>query len=401
MGAEKEHLLLLVHRIPFPPNKGDKIRSYHLLKHLATRYHVHLGCFIDDPNDWQYVETVKQWCGETKFVALNSTLGKLRSLPALLSSRPLSLDFYRSSALQKWVDDLIARHHIKKVVLYSSVMAQFIEQSIPQSSIVDFVDIDSDKWSQYAAKKSWPMSWVYGREGRTLLAYEKHISHITHASLFVSETEAALFKRLNPDDERKIGFYNNGVDSDYFSPEHPLANPYSDDEDAIVFTGAMDYWPNVDAVQCFAQEVFPGILRQHPRAVFYVVGTRPTDQVKALAQLNKVKVTGAVPDVRPYLAHAKVSVAPLRIARGIQNKVLEAMSMAKAVVVSPQALEGIEAVVGQELLLATSPQEFVEQILPLLLQARPDIEQAARRCVEAGYNWSAHLQRVDQLLEQI
>lgn len=395
----KENLLLLVHRIPYPPNKGDKIRSYHLLKHLAKSYTVHLGTFIDDQNDLQYIETVKQWCADSYFERLNPTMAKLASFTALLVNRPLSLDYYRSVAMQEWVSNTVNKHSITKIVVFSSVMAQFVEVYPKTRRVIDFVDIDSDKWLQYAGKKVWPMSWLYQREGRTLLAYERKIASTCDASLFVSEAEAGLFKKLAPESADKISFFNNGVDTDYFSPEIEHDNPYYPDDKVIVFTGAMDYWPNVDAVQWFVDEVFPEVRKMHQDALFYIVGSRPSEQVMQLGNLPGVKVTGSVPDVRPYLAHADVSVAPLRIARGIQNKVLEAMAMAKTVVVSPQALEGIDATSGAELLLAQDGKEFVSILSTILSQKSTEMGIAARQKVVSRYNWDSNLRNVDVLLQ--
>ncbi|MFZ6814878.1 TIGR03087 family PEP-CTERM/XrtA system glycosyltransferase [Undibacterium sp. Rencai35W] len=397
----KQALLLLVHRIPFPPNKGDKIRSYHLLKHLAKKYQIHLACFVDDANDIQHIETVRQWCDDTHFERLNPATAKIASLTALLSDRPLSLDYYRSKAMQDWVNTTVSKHQIDKLVVFSSVMAQFVEQMSTLTRVIDFVDIDSDKWRQYAEKKSFPMNWLYRREGRCLLHYERRIARECDASLFVSEAEADLFRQLAPESTDKIGFFNNGVDTEYFSPEHALDNPYHAQDLVIVFTGAMDYWPNIDAVTWFTQAIFPLIRHKHPDALFYIVGTRPAEQVKALAQLPGVRVTGSVPDVRPYLAHAKVAVAPLRIARGIQNKVLEAMAMAKAVIVSPQALEGIDAAIGEELILAEDENSFAHAVSVALEKTDTALEKAARLRVIARYNWDANLQKVDAALESI
>lgn len=395
----KENVLLLVHRIPFPPNKGDKIRSYHLLKHLTQRYTVHLGTFIDDENDLQYIETVKQLCGESYFSHLNSTLAKLGSVTALLANRPLSLDYYRSAAMQSWVSKIIDEKAIKKIVVFSSVMAQFVEAFPETRKIIDFVDVDSDKWSQYASKIIWPMSWLYRREALTLLAYERRLASRCDAALFVSQAEADLFKKLAPESLDKISFFNNGVDVDYFSPNLDSVTPYLQTNNVIVFTGAMDYWPNVDAVHWFSEHVFPEIRKQHQDALFYIVGTRPTEKVRQLASLPGVRVTGSVPDVRPYLAHADVVVAPLRIARGIQNKVLEAMAMAKTVVVSPQALEGIDALPGLELLVAESAVHFSAVLLNVMSGINENIGIAARKKVETRYNWNNNLKKIDALLE--
>lgn len=393
-----QDILYLTHRIPYPPNKGDKIRSWHILKYLAQRYRVHLGTFVDDPDDWQHVDTVKKLCGETCFAFLNPRTARLRSLGALAGKRPLTLDYYHNSGLQQWVGTVMKEQAIERVLVFSSAMAQYVTGARQARRIIDFVDIDSDKWRQYAEKKSWPMSWLYRRESRSLLGYERQVAREFDASLFVSQAEADLFKQLAPESAAKVSFFNNGVDAGYFSPAHEYPNPYPSDEMAIVFTGAMDYWPNIDAVQWFAREILPAVLASNPDARFYIVGSRPAPQVQVLATLAGVRVTGAVPDIRPYLAHARLAVAPLRIARGIQNKVLEAMAMTKPVVASIQALEGIAAKIGEEVLLARDREEFISTISPLLQHPQNYIGQAARVRVLADYTWERNLERVDELL---
>jgi sugar transferase (PEP-CTERM/EpsH1 system associated) len=394
-----ENLLLLIHRIPYPPNKGDKIRSYHLLKHLAQHYRVHLATFVDDQDDWQHVPKVQAMCSTSHFAKLNPLAGRVRSLKALLGGRALSFDYYANAGMQDWVDQAMASHQIDRVLVFSSPMAQYAEAYPQARRVVDFCDIDSDKWRQYAAQKSWPMSWVYRREADTLLAYERHVARTTDAALFVSAPEADLFRTLAPESDAKIGYFNNGVDTDYFSPERAYERPYADGERALVFTGAMDYWPNIDAVQFFAAEVFPQLLAADPALRFYIVGARPAAAVTALAANPGVVVTGTVPDVRPYIRHADICVAPLRIARGIQNKVLEAMAMARPVVVSPQALEGIDAVPGSELLLADGAAAFAATITGLLAQPDARLGAAARTKVESQYSWPGNLARIEARLE--
>jgi sugar transferase (PEP-CTERM/EpsH1 system associated) len=394
-----DNLLLLIHRIPYPPNKGDKIRSYHLLKHLAQHYRVHLGTFVDDPDDWQHVPHVQAMCASSHFASLKPLRARVRSLGALLFNRSLSLDYYRDAGLGAWTAATMKAHDISRIVVFSSAMAQYAEAYPDARRVVDFCDVDSDKWRQYAEKKSWPMNWLYRHEARQLLAYERRVARECDASLFVSAPEAALFKELAPESVAKIGFFNNGVDTDYFSPERSYASPYPAGERAVVFTGAMDYWPNIDAVQWFAQEVFPQLRAKFSDTSFYIVGARPDAAVRALAQLPGVVVTGTVPDVRPYIAHARVAVAPLRIARGIQNKVLEAMAMATPVVVSPQALEGIEAIPGTDLLLAADAAGFVATVSALLTEADGVIGRVARAKVQQLYSWPGNLARIEARLE--
>ncbi|MDB5748637.1 MAG: sugar transferase [Massilia sp.] len=394
-----EDLLLLIHRIPYPPNKGDKIRSYHLLKHLAQQYRVHLATFVDDADDWQHVPKVEAMCASSHFAPLNPTLARVRSLGALLKNRSLSLDYYRDASLERWVDATVARHKISRLLVFSSAMAQYADKYPQARRVVDFCDVDSDKWRQYAGQKSWPMSWLYRHEARQLLAYERRVARDYDASLFVSAPEAALFRDLAPESSARIGFFNNGVDTDYFSPDTAYANPYAPGERAVVFTGAMDYWPNVDAVQWFTSEVLPQLRTRFADLRFYIVGARPTQAVRDLANLPGVFVTGTVPDVRPYIAHAQASVAPLRIARGIQNKVLEAMAMATPVVVSPQALEGIDAEPGLDLVLADGAGAFIEAVSGMLHARQDAMGRAARARVERQYSWPSNLACIGEQLE--
>ena len=394
-----QDLLLLIHRIPYPPNKGDKIRSYNLLKHLARDYRVHLATFVDDTDDWQHVPKVEAMCASSHFAPLNPLAARLRSLGALVKNRSLSLDYYQDAGLQRWVDGAVAAHGIERVLVFSSPMAQYADKMDNARRVIDFCDVDSDKWRQYADKKSWPMSWLYRHEARQLLRYEREVASQYDASLFVSAPEAELFRQLAPESVARIGHFSNGVDTEYFSPEHVLASPFAANERALVFTGAMDYWPNVDAVQWFCDEVFPALRAQDPALAFYIVGSRPNPQVQALAGLPGVSVTGTVPDVRPYIRHAMAAVAPLRIARGIQNKVLEAMAMATPTVVSPQALEGIDAVPGAELALADGAPAWIATLSALLAHSNQDMGRAARARVEHHYSWPSNLACIEERLE--
>lgn len=393
-------LLYLVHRIPYPPNKGDKIRSYHLLKHLAQSYTVHVGAFVDTDEDWQHADTLTKIAGgEVKLLGLNPRWARVKSAYGLFSGEPLSLPYYRNTQLQDWVNRLLTERPITRALAFSSGMAQYLMPHAQLRRVIDFVDIDSDKWRQYADKKTWPMRGVYRREARTLFDYERSTTQAFNASTFVSAAEAALFKQLAPACAHKVYSYSNGVDTDYFSPALDFPSPYAAQEMVLVFTGAMDYWPNVDAVTWFAHEVWPSVCRRHPAARFYIVGNRPTPVVQALGQLPGIVVTGNVPDTRPYIAHATLALAPLRIARGIQNKVLEAMAMAKPTLVTAQALEGIDAVAGQEILVANDADAFVQHVHDIIAQRHPQLGTAARQRVLQDFSWPQHLRIVDQLLD--
>ncbi|MFA9439042.1 TIGR03087 family PEP-CTERM/XrtA system glycosyltransferase [Uliginosibacterium sp. sgz301328] len=395
----KPALLYLVHRIPFPPNKGDKVRSHNLLRHLARNYRVFLGTFIDDDDDWQHVGALQAWCEEVEVIGLSPRLARLRSLAGLFGSEALSLPYYRSARLQAWVSRVMAEHDIRRVVVFSSSMAQYAPQADGVRCVVDFVDVDSAKWSRYADDHRGALAWLYRREGRRLAEFEAATARRADASVLVSDAEAELLRALVPDARTRIHGVSNGVDAEFFSPVQQLPDPYQPGTCAVVFTGAMDYWPNIDAVQWFVGEVWPRLRAQRDDLSFYIVGMNPAMSVKALDGRDGIVVTGRVPDVRPYLAHAVVAVAPLRLARGIQNKVLEAMAMARPVVVSPQAAIGIDAREGDEWLLASDVPAWLRQIGRVLDGHLPGLGPRARARVLAAYSWEANLARFDALIE--
>ena len=393
------NLLYLVHRLPYPPNKGDKVRSYNLLKHLLKQHRVFLGTFIDDPEDEAHVAILQGMCAELHVVRLNPRLAKIRSLNGLLAGEPLTLRYYRDATLQAWVDETCQQQSIDAAVIFSSAMAQYIEHKPRLPTVIDFVDVDSAKWTQYAPQHRWPMSWLYRREGQYLLEYERKMACQVDRSFFVTEAETDLFTRLAPECDVRVEAMCNGVDADYFSPAASRPSPFPAAEIPIVFTGAMDYWPNVDAVVWFAREVLPGLLEKRPEVRFYIVGRSPTAEVSALAGAHTI-VTGTVPDVRPYLQHAGVVVAPLRVARGIQNKILEAMAMQRPVIASADCAAAVDAEKGTELITASTASEFIEAIESQL--AHPEtaihIGQAARARVVARYSWEAHMSHIDRYL---
>ena len=395
-----EALLYLVHRIPYPPNKGDKIRSYHLLRFLAQRYRIFLGTFIDNPEDEQYVPALKAHCAAVKVVALNPTAARIRSLTGVLRGEALTLPYYRDRAMQRWVDETIKANGIDKCLVFSSAMTQYVEGIDGLHVVADFCDVDSAKWAQYARERSWPASAIYRREGRRLLDFERGAAAKAGACVFATPAEVELFASLAPECISKLHAVGNGVDTEFFKPGPGLESPYAIDEEPIVFTGAMDYWPNIDAVCWFTQEVLPLVRLRQPRARFYVVGMNPTSTVTALAARDAVIVTGKVADVRPYVQHARVAVAPLRVARGVQNKVFEAMAMGRPVLVSSAVAQGMHAAPGVEFDVAADAREFARKTLDLMDDGTGRaMGQQARKRVLTDYNWDARLARFADLLE--
>lgn len=401
--TKKPDLLFLTQRIPYPPIKGEKIRPLQILRHLREYYTVHLGCLVDDPRDNEHVPTVAALCASSHFAKLDRRVAKVTCLRGLLTGDPLSVTFFRDRGLQSWVNAVLRDIRPQAVFICSSNMASYVLDTGYKApvSLCDLADVDSEKWRAYAEAGSGPMRLVHQREWKLTARLEARIARECDWSTFVSAEEAALFARLVPEQAARIRAIVSGVDAVYFDPAL-IHEPVFDTSRAnYVFTGTMDYPPNMDAVAWFATVVLPLIRQTRPDAQFHIVGSSPAASVARLADLDGVFVTGRVADVRPYVAHATAGVAPMRIARGIQNKVLEAMAMARPVVVTPDALEGIDAVAGKEVLIATDAAAFANACLVTLEPGAQAMGQAARRRVLSDYVWAQRLRGFDMLLQRI
>jgi len=393
------HLLFLCHRIPYPPDKGDKIRSYRWLQELLKHFHVHLGAFIDDPADWAHVAQLRERCTSSLFLPLARNGAVFRSLSGLFSGTALTIPYYRDARMRRWARASRISYGIKHVLVFSSAMAQYAENSSWSTvrRVIDFVDVDSDKWRQYAQRKRGPAALVFRREAQRLAESESRFAHVFDASVFVSDHEAELFRRCVGDVAERVLAIRNGVDTSYFNAATDRVSPYPVLSEAVVFTGVMDYWTNVDAVLWFVREVWPMVKEKRPRALFVIVGAKPTPEVLRLRG-EDIRVTGRVIDVRPYLQHAAAVVAPMQIARGVQNKVLEGMAMGRPVVVTSKGLEGIGAVPGRDLLVADEPAAYAREIVSVLSGCAPNQGPAARRLVEAHYGWAESAEQMVALV---
>jgi sugar transferase (PEP-CTERM/EpsH1 system associated) len=390
-------LLFLAHRIPYPPDKGDKIRAWNVFRHLACTHRIHLGCFIDDPADREHIATLAARCADLACFELRPRLQRMKALLRTRPGRPLSLGYFQDNRLQRWVDRKLSTGRIDSVYVFSSAMADYAMHAPGVRRILDMVDVDSEKWSAYAAAARFPARSIWAREARTLLAFERQAAAQFDFSLFVSKQEWQRFVALAPETAKRTGWVSNGVDLDYFSPSWRFDPPFAGEGADLVFTGRMDYPPNIEAVRWFAREVLPDLRRRVPVARFWIVGAAPAAEVRALADLPGVQVTGRVPDTRPYLAAADVVVAPLRIGRGIQNKLLEAMAMARPVVATPEAFQGVQAEPDKDILLAAGTDATVQRILEVLGGRHATLGDAARRAVAASHQWSATLRPLDRL----
>jgi len=429
------HILYLAHRIPYPPNKGDKIRSFNEIKCLSKNHEIHLACLVDDPRDLKYEEDLKQYCKSVSVVSINPWLAKMKSICYLLSGKPLSIPYFYSFRLQKAIDELLSTMDFDVIFCFSSPMAEYLFKSKFRVSccptrkaqpklIMDFVDVDSDKWAQYAKHMGIPKSWIYMIESRRLGRYERKVAENLDHSIFATDAEVKIFRDRNPH-IKNISVIAQGVDLDYFSPSFSgssLTHLQSSDPHLtpsafnstfktqssklitegpiLIFTGAMDYYANVDGVIWFTKEILPLIKEKIPEIQFYIVGSKPAKEVLSLS-VDGVKVTGYVPDTREYFSRASVAVVPLRIARGIQNKILEPMAMGIPVVATPVAFEGIRAEKDQDLLVEGDEERFAGAVVKLLKEEalRERIGSNARRAVENNHSWTQNLGKLESILE--
>jgi polysaccharide biosynthesis protein PslH len=390
-------ILLLTHRIPFPADKGDKIHTYHLLRHLGRHHRLMVGTFVDDAKDLQHVDTVRAMCTDLYAARLHPSLARLRGLGGFMRNEPLTVAYYRDAGLSRWVAK-VAAAGVDAVIVHSSSMLQYA-QGLRAPLIADLNDVDSVKWGDYSEVHAWPMSWVYRREASQLLRAERQGARQARLSLFATQREVELFQSLAPESAKRVFVLGNGVDTQHFAPQAGSVSPYPSDEPTIVFVGTMDYWPNVDAVSWFASDILPRVRARWPTARFYIVGRNPTAAVRALAS-ESVQVVGTVPDTRPWLQHASVAVAPLRLARGILNKVLEAMAMQRPVVASRDCAASIGATDGQHLCVAADEAAFAEN-LDRLLRDKPRAQalaQQGREFVCSHYSWSERMATLDRYL---
>jgi len=411
-------LLFLAHRIPYPPNKGDKIRAFNELTALLARGHeVHLLAFADDPRDLHYQAELARLCASAAVVPLNRQRAKLRALGKLFSRAPLSLGYFSARSMRRHVRRKLAEVDPDAILVYSSTMAQYVPGKFAGRTVVDLVDVDSEKWRDYARHLRPPASWLYQIEWRRLRRYEHRIATRSAYTLVTTQREAALLEDLDEFTRRaRLRIITNGVDLEHYRPED-LPASFTPDQipvgerrflaqtatPRLVFTGAMDYYANVEGVRYFVEEVFPLVREREPRTELLIVGSNPTAEVRQLGERAGVTVTGFVADIRPYLAAATACVVPLRIARGIQNKVLEAMAAGRAVVATPEVAAGLCVVDGEHLLVARAPQEMAEAVLQVIEDEslRTHLGAQARRFVEEEHDWAPLLKRFTDLIESV
>ncbi len=379
-------VLFISHRVPYPPDKGERVRALHEIQALAAAgWRVTLAAIAHRPEDLAAAGPLGQWCERVILARAGGAAGLARAAASLLRGRSATEGYFASGTLRRAMGREAAREPFDLVVAYSSGTLPYAKRIPARARVMDLVDVDSAKWASYAEAAGGPKRWLYGLEARRVARLEREAVEACEAVFLVSPEEV---RALGLESDR-VAPLGNGVDTAYFAPaERDASAPPS-----LVFTGTMDYRPNAEGVAWFVREVWPALKRGRPDLEFHIVGRDPTREVRRLAEVAGVRVTGAVPDVRPHLRNAMAAVVPLRIARGVQNKVLEAMAMGRAVVGSPGALEGIEAEPGREVLEAETPDAWRRQVEGLLGDAgfRERMEAAARACVVARYGWEARM----------
>jgi sugar transferase (PEP-CTERM/EpsH1 system associated) len=393
-GSSRRSVLFLAHRVPYPPDKGDRIRSFHLLRFLAQRADVHLACLADEPLEPDTLSTLARYCRRVEVVPIGRAARLARGLLSFACGRTVSEGAFHAPALHRLLRRWAQDSPFDAALASASSLIPYLRRPWlrPVPAVVDLVDVDSQKWLDYAAASRPPRAWLFRVEGRRLRELERQAAGWAQALTLAAEAEAELYRRCCG--TGPVHAVTNGVDLDYFRPQ-PGEEP-----DRCVFVGALDYRPNVAGAVWFCREVWPEVLRHRPGARVALVGRRPAVEVRRLEALPGVEVVGQVPDVRPYLARATVAVVPLAIARGVQNKVLESLAMGKATVASPAPLAGLRAEPGRHLLCADSADEWVEAILRLFTDPalRQRLGSAGRRYTEEHHCWERCLEPFADLL---
>jgi len=370
-------ILFLCHRMPYPPTRGGKIRPFNILRHLAQSHEVTVATLARTAQERADAEGLRRYCDDLHVGRVSALAAWTRFALFGILGRPATFGYFHSPALYRTVQRLLATRGFDAILVHCSSMGPYVAGHSGCRKVMDFGDADSEKWLEYAGTAPMPVSWAFRAEGNRVRTAERRLGEQFDAGSVNTASERDVLAGYV---RSPLTVIPNGVDLEYFQPSRPSGPGYIPGR--IIFTGNMSYRPNVDAVQHFAAEVLPRIRREMPDVQFCIVGMDPSAAVRRLADGNRVVVTGRVDDVRPYFDSAAVAVAPLRVARGLQNKVLEAMAMRVPVVASPAAFAGISAVAGRDLLVAAQPEEFSRAVITLLRDplAREGVAAAGRAC---------------------
>jgi len=389
-------ILFICHRFPFPPNRGGKIRPFHMIQHLAKRHSVVVASLAHSQEELREGRPLSDYCEEVIAEILPNRTRWLQAVAALPSSTPSSLAYFWCRRLSERIRDAANRRAFDLILVHCAFAAQYARGLSASLRILDYGDVDSRKWLDYAQAVSFPKSLGYGLESRKLHRYEAELAREFDICTATTKGELEEVRKLNPHVPSAV--IPNGVDLSYFHPRGK--NP--EGSAVLVFLGRMDYFPNVDAVLRFSESIFPIIRRSVPQAEFRIVGSNPSRAVRNLARLPGISVTGHVTDVRPHLMDASVAVVPLRIARGTQNKILQFLAMGVPVVTTPEAAKGVAAEPGRDFLVADGDENFAEQVVALLRDPmlRETLSEAGRQPLATAHSWPHSMRILDSLIEK-
>lgn len=389
-------ILYLCHRFPFPPKRGGKIRPFNMIRHFGEGGHAVTVCSLArSPAEAREGEGIAPHCAGYEMAAVQDPVQALRMVARLPLATPSSMGFFYSRDLQRRVDRRLAREKYDLIFVHCSSVAQYVENVTGIPKILDFGDMDSQKWLEYARYKPFPLSLGYRLEGMKMEAAERRLAR--KFDLCTATTRAEWETLDGYGAARASDWFPNGVDAGYFQPDGGGYDP-----DTLSFIGRMDYYPNQECMFDFCRNTLPLIQARRPGAKLMIVGADPSPAVKKLGELPGVTVTGSVPDVRPHILRSAAMVATLNIARGTQNKILEAMAMAQPVITVHGCAEAISATPAQGLWVADSPEEWSQAIDRSLSSPQAHVQAGlnARHFVVEHFSWQAHLSGLDALWPQ-
>jgi sugar transferase (PEP-CTERM/EpsH1 system associated) len=389
-------VLYLCHRFPFPPKRGGKIRPFNMIRHLSGAGHaVTVASLARSPEEAQEGQGIAPFCAHYEMTVVGRLAQAARMVARLPTPIPSSMGYFYSPQLARRVDELLARERFDLIFVHCSSMAPYVAAVRGVPKILDFGDMDSQKWLEYARYKPFPLFAGYWLEGMKLQRMEKRLARQFDLCTVTTRAEWETLEGYG------LGvatdWFPNGVDSEYFAPvEAPR------ELDTICFVGRMDYYPNQECMFDFCANALPLVRARRPDAKLLIVGADPPPAVRKLGDLPGVTVTGAVPDVRPYLHRSALMVAPLNIARGTQNKILEALAAGVPSVVSRVAAGGVDAVAGEHFLVADTPGEYAQAILRLMEEPaeRRRLAHAGRERMLSHHAWPSSMRRLDGIIER-
>jgi len=389
-------VLYLCHRFPYPPKRGGKIRPFNMIRHLKSQGHEVTVCSLSrSVAETAEAEGIAPHCHAFHIGQVTEPVQMLRMVLRLPLVTPSSMGYFYSAELAAKVRELLATQAFDLIFVHCSSVAQYVEHVTHIPKILDFGDMDSQKWLEYAQRKPFPLSLGYRLEGTKMLWAEKRLAR--RFDLCTATTRAEWETLQGYGTGAATDWFPNGVDAAFFDPADA-----GYDADTISFIGRMDYYPNQECMARFCAEVWPQLKAQRPAMKLLIVGADPSAEMRRLGELPGVTVTGSVPDVRPYIRSSALMVAPLSIARGTQNKILEAMAMGVPVVTSSVAAGGVDAVAESHLLVADSATEITRAILRIAENPveRRRLAVAGRQRVLSHHAWPRSMQRLDGIIQR-